>query len=572
MKKIFSLILILLAVQQGQAQQRKTFVEFINSPHRWVDSVFNSLTPQERVAQMFMVRAHSNRGEAYIDSVARVIEKEQLGGMVLFQGGPIGHAQVINRYQSLSKVPLLIALDGEWGLGMRMPDSTISYPYQMTLGAVQNEGLIYQMGREVAKDFKRQGMNINLAPVVDVNNNPNNPVIGFRSFGEDKYNVTRKGSAYMRGMMDEGIIVSLKHFPGHGDTDVDSHYDLPVLNFSRGRLDSLEMYPFRELIKAGAGGVMVAHMHIPSLDNTPNLPSSISKPMVTDILKDQMGFRGLTITDAMDMQGVVKFFKNGEADIRAILAGNDLLELSENSDRAIKLVLEAIKSGRLSQDEIDKRVKKILASKYWLGLDKPENRKVEITGIHKQLNRWSSVALNQRLADAAVTLLNGHQAIRDLNYTKPTAIISIGEANHITEFQHQLGKKFDNSLYFVIPHDANADEITAVTKELWRYDQVVVALHDSRARPRNTLHYSPETKMLISELASGKAVFAVFANPYAIAGLPGLEKAKSLLVCYQNDPIMQRAAAKVVLQTLKPTGKLPVSINSTFKSGDGIQQ
>ncbi len=571
MKKIFSLVLLVLAVLHSQAQQKKGFVDFINSQHRWVDSVFNSLTPQEKIAQLFMVRAHSNRGEAYIDSVAGVIQREQLGGIVLFQGGPVGHAQVINRYQKLSKVPLLIALDGEWGLGMRMPDSTVSYPYQMTLGAVQNEGLIYQMGREIAKDFKRQGMNINLAPVVDVNNNPNNPVIGFRSFGEDKYNVARKGSAYMRGMMDEGIIVSLKHFPGHGDTDVDSHYDLPVLSFSRGRLDSLEIYPFRELIKAGAGGVMVAHMHIPSLDNTPNLPSSISKPVVTDILKDQLGFRGLTITDAMDMQGVVKYFKNGEADIRAIIAGNDLLELSENSERAIKMVLEAVKSGRLDQADIDSRVKKILASKYWLGLNDPGKRTVETRNIYPDLNRWSAGVLNQRLADAAVTLLGGDQAIRDLDYTKRTAIISVGEAKHITEFQHQLGRKFDNSLYFVIPHDANADEITAVTKALWRYDQVIVALHDSRARPRNTLPYSPEVKMLISELAGGNAVFTVFANPYALAGLPGIEKAKSLLVCYQNETFMQRAAAKVISRTLKPSGKLPVSINSTFKSGDGIQ-
>lgn len=571
MKKIFGLVLILLAVQHSQAQQRKTFVDFINSPHRWVDSVFNSLSPEEKIAQMFMVRAHSNRGEDYIDSVARVIEKEQLGGIVLFQGGPVGHAQVINRYQSLSKVPLLVALDGEWGLGMRMPDSTVSYPYQMTLGAIQNDGLIYQMGREIAKDFKRQGMNINLAPVVDVNNNPNNPVIGFRSFGENKHNVTQKGLSYMNGMMDEGIIVSLKHFPGHGDTDVDSHHDLPVLNFSRERLDSLEMYPFRKLIKAGAGGVMVAHMHIPSLDNTTNLPSSISKPVVTEILKNELGFRGLTITDAMDMQGVVKFFKNGEADIRAIIAGNDLLELSENSDRAIKMVLEAIRTGRLDQEDIDQRVKKILAAKYWLGLDKPQNTKVEVKDIHKELNRWSTSVLNQRLADAAVTLLNGNEAIRDLDFTRRTALISVGEANHITEFQHQLGKKFDNSLYYVIPHDANADEITAVTKELWRFDQVVIALHDSRPRPRNTLPYSPEVKMLISELASGDAVFAVFANPYALAGLPGIENAKSLLVCYQNDDMLQRAAAKVVLRTLKPSGKLPVSINSTYKSGDGIQ-
>src|SRR5690606_38271613 len=259
---------------------------------------------------------HTNLGQAYIDSVAKVIKKEDLGGVVLFQGGPVRHANMINQYQKHAKVPLLLALDGEWGLGMRLPDSTISFPYQMALGAIQNEELIYRMGREVAKDFKRLGLNINFAPVVDVNNNPRNPVINYRSFGESKQNVASKGAAYMKGMMDEGIIVSLKHFPGHGDTDVDSHYDLPKLNFSRERLDTLEMYPFKKLIDAGASGVMVAHMNIPSLDQTPNLPSSLSRTVVTDILKNEMGFKGLVFTDAMDMKGVVKYFKDGEADVR----------------------------------------------------------------------------------------------------------------------------------------------------------------------------------------------------------------------------------------------------------------
>lgn len=554
----------------AQAQQQKTFIEFINSPHRWVDSVFNAMTPQERVAQLFMVRAHSNLGQAYIDSVAKVIETEQLGGIVLFQGGPMRHADVINRYQKLSKVPLLIAFDGEWGLGMRLPDSTISYPYQMTLGAIQNDYLIYQMGRDVARDFRRLGMNVNFAPVVDVNNNPNNPVINFRSFGEDKYNVTKKGLAYMRGMMDGGIIVSLKHFPGHGDTDVDSHYDLPVLTFPRERLDSLEMYPFQELIKAGASGVMVAHMQIPSLDATPNLPSSISKPIVTGILKEDLGFRGLTITDAMDMKGVTKYFKNGDADLRAVIAGNDLLELSENSSRAIKLVLQALDKGQLNQDDIDRRVKKILASKYWLGLDKQINTEVRKDKLYLDLNRWTSTVLNQSLADAAVTLLKGDDVIRNLDYTKRTALISIGDTDEVSTFQRMLGRKFDNGLFFILGHDASVDEIVSVYSELWRYDQIVVSLHDNRARPRNTLNYNSDIKLFINQLAEMNSIMTIFANPYAIAGLPGIEQAKSILVCYQNDDVMQRAAARVISGTIRAAGKLPVSINSEFRSGDGI--
>lgn len=570
MKKLFITVLSIFFVQLLWAQKQDDFVDFINRPHHWVDSVFNQMTPEERVGQLFMVRAHSNLGQKYIDSVARVIEAEQLGGVVLFQGGPVRHAHVINHYQKLSKVPLLVALDGEWGLGMRLPDSTISYPYQMTLGAIQDENLIRRMGIEVAKDFKRLGMHVNFAPVIDVNNNPKNPVINFRSFGEDKYNVTRKGGAYMRGMTEGGIIVSLKHFPGHGDTDVDSHYDLPVLNFSAERLDSLEMYPFKELIRDGASGIMIAHMHIPSLDNTPNIPSSISKPIVTNILKERLGFKGLIFTDAMDMQGVVKFFKDGEADLQAIIAGADLLELSENSERAIRLVLEAIQSGRIDQASIDQRVKKILASKYWLGLTETQKALVNTDHLYADLNRNASKVLNQQLADAAITQLRGINAIKALNPYAKTAIVSIGEAKHITDFQCGLGQTFTDHLYYAIPGDASSDEIQAVLQELNGFDQILVGIHDSRVRPRSTLNYTEDVKGLITSLVEKNAIFAVFTNPYAIAEMPGLEKAQALLVAYQNEPTLQRAAVRVLTGKIKASGKLPVTINEYFRGGDGL--
>ncbi|WP_262248768.1 glycoside hydrolase family 3 protein [Parapedobacter soli] len=548
------------------AQQRDAFIPFINSEHRWVDSVFNTLSDRDKVAQLFMVRAHSNLGQRYIDSVAGVIQREQLGGIVLFQGGPVRHAHVINRYQQLAKVPLLVAFDGEWGLGMRLADSTVSFPYQMALGAVQNEALIYQMGLEVARDFRRLGMNVNFAPVVDINNNPRNPVINYRSFGENKYNVTSKGLAYMRGMMDGGIVTSLKHFPGHGDTDVDSHYDLPQLNFTAGHLDSLEMYPFRELINAGASGVMVAHMNIPNLDNTPNLPSSLSKHIVTDILKERLGFKGLTFTDAMDMNGVVKHFRNGEADVRAIIAGNDLLELSQNSGRAIDMVLQAIKQGRLSQDDIDSRVKKVLAAKYWLGLN--DLQPVQLTNLYHDLNRRQTETLNQRLADASVTLLQSDSLIRAIDYNRRTAIISIG-TSELSEFQHMLEWRFDNHMHYVLSANATADDVAAMATELRRYSQIIVALHDNRARPRSTYNYNGTVRLFINELAYHNAIFCVFANPYGLAGLPGIERAKSILVCYQNEDIMQRAAAKVILKRLIPTGRLPVTVNAFFRYGDG---
>ncbi len=548
-------------------QQRPDFITFINQQHDWVDSVYRKLNKRQRIAQVFMVRAHTNLGQAYIDSVAKVIEKEDLGGVVMFQGGPVRHAHVINRYQRAARVPLLIALDGEWGLGMRMADSTISYPYQMALGAIQDERLLYRMGREVATDFKRLGMNINFAPVIDVNNNPRNPVINFRSFGENKENVARKGIAYMDGMMDEGIIVTMKHFPGHGDTDVDSHYDLPKLPFTRGRLDSLEMYPFREAIKAGTSGVMVAHLSIPSLDSETNLPSSLSRKVVTDILKNELGFKGLVFTDAMDMKGVVKYFKDGEADVRAIVAGNDVLELSENSDRAIKMVRKAIRKKRISKDEFEAKVKKVLAAKYWLGLDQPTE--VNVTNLHADLNRASSIQLKQELADHAVTLLNGKEAIQNTSFSKKTAIVSVG-TDGVSLFQRVLGERFDNELNFVLTSKSTADEIVKVSNALKEYDQVIVALHDSRNRPGSVLNYNSSLRLFITELASTQAQFVVFANPYVLASLPGIEKANSIMVLYQNDDIMQRAAAKAILREIEPKGKLPVTVNSFFRYGDGL--
>jgi len=568
MKKIIAFcFLFIITCASLKAQQRPNFVNFINEQHDWVDSVYKKLNKRERIAQLFMVRAHTNLGQAYIDSVANVIKKEDLGGVVLFQGGPIRHANLINQYQSVAKVPLLMALDGEWGLGMRLPDSTISFPYQMALGAIQNETLLYRMGVEVAKDFKRLGLNINFAPVVDVNNNPRNPVINYRSFGEDKENVARKGSAYMKGMMDGGIIISLKHFPGHGDTDVDSHYDLPKLTYSKSRLDSLEIYPFKKLIEAGASGVMVAHMNIPSLDNTPNLPSSLSKNVVTDILKNELGFKGLVFTDAMDMNGVVKYFRDGEADVRAIIAGNDILELSQNSKRANKMVRKAIRKKRIDKEELATRIKKVLAAKYWLELDKLTP--VQTQGLYADLNRNSAKQLNQELADNAITLLKGKKELEQISFTKKTAVLSIGTTN-ISTFQQILGERFDNTLSFILSSTATADEIAKVSSALRGYEQVIIALHDERLRPGSVLKYNSSVNLFISELASQKSHIVLFANPYALASLPGIENSSSLLVTYQNDEIMQRAAAKVILKEIEAKGKLPVTVNSFFKYGDGF--
>ncbi|MDN3550158.1 glycoside hydrolase family 3 protein [Mucilaginibacter aquaedulcis] len=564
----FTIIITLNFIAVNAFAQKESYVESLKSKNRWVDSVYNKLSRRQKVAQLLFVRAHTNKGKAYEDSVATVIKDQQVGGLVFFQGGPGRQAALTNRYQKLANVPLLISMDGEWGLGMRL-DSTISYPYQMTLGAIQDNNLIYKMGQQVAYDFKRLGIQINFGPDMDVNNNPNNPVINYRSFGDNMYNVAKKGIAYFKGMQDAGLLTTAKHFPGHGDTNVDSHFDLPLLPYSRARLDSLEEYPFREAINAGISGIMIAHMNIPALDSTKHLPSTLSRPIVTGILKDSLRFKGLVVSDAMEMKGVTKYFPNGDADVKAFIAGNDILELSENSDRAIKLIRRAVRHGAISDVEFETKVKKVLAAKYWAGL----NRKQTISPVNlsEDLNRQSAKDLVQQLSDASVTLLKGNTSTLKLNPFLKTAIVSIG-VDGPTVFQQEVAKSYPTCRIFTVAKNTSAIELKNILAWLKRYDQIIVGIHDTRLRPQSKLDYGSDVRLLIADLASRKnTVMSVFANAYTIAGLPGIEKSNALIVCYQMTPELQKSAAKVIAGTLKPTGKLPVSVNVFFPTGTGMQ-
>src|SRR4051812_9145411 len=326
------------------------------SENNWVDSVFNSLSNEEKIAQLIVIRAHSNLGPDHVAQVTDLIRKYNVGALCFFQGGPVRQANLTNFYQSIAKTPLMVTIDGEWGLGMRL-DSVTKFPYQLTLGALQGEQIIYQMGRAVGEQMKRIGVHVNYAPVVDINNNPDNPVIGYRSFGEDKYKVAEFGVAYMRGMQDEGIMACAKHFPGHGDVSVDSHLDLPLITKSRFQLDTLELYPFKQMFKAGVGSVMIAHLAIPVIDATQNMPTSLSKKNVTGLLRDDLYFEGLTFTDALEMKGVSKYFPAGDAAVQALIAGNDMLCLPENVPDAIDAIKKAIKKKKLKWKSLDERVK-----------------------------------------------------------------------------------------------------------------------------------------------------------------------------------------------------------------------
>ncbi|MEL6590980.1 MAG: glycoside hydrolase family 3 N-terminal domain-containing protein, partial [Bacteroidota bacterium] len=365
---LFGLFLAAFGIAAAQNPQKSANVPpFYDPASLWVDSVMQSLSPQERIAQLFQVAAYSNRDAAHEREINRLIREYGIGGVIFFQGGPDRQARQCNQYQAASRVPLLVSMDAEWGIGMRL-DSTINYPYQMSLGAIQDDRLIYEMGDEIARQFRRLGMQVNFAPVVDVNNNAANPVINYRAFGEDKQLVTRKGLAYMKGLQDGQILTSAKHFPGHGDTDVDSHKDLPQIPHGLDRLQNLELYPFGQLMQQGLSGVMVAHLNIPALDNTPNQPSTLSRPIVHGLLQEQMGFRGIIFTDALNMQGVAKYYETGRVEVEALKAGNDALVFPQDVPKAIAAIQVAVRSGELNQLEIDRKCRKLLMAKYWSGL------------------------------------------------------------------------------------------------------------------------------------------------------------------------------------------------------------
>ncbi len=452
---------------------------YVNDTH-WADSVFKTLSPDERIAQLFMVAAYSNKDKTHYKEIKLLVEDYKIGGLIFFQGGPIRQANLANAYQSFSKVPLLMSMDAEWGLAMRL-DSTTKFPRQMTLGAIQNDSLIYQMGAEIARQCKRLGMQINFAPVIDINNNPLNPVIGNRSFSENKYNVTRKALMYMKGMQHNHVLACGKHFPGHGDTDSDSHKTLPTVKASKERLDTLELYPFRELISQGLGSMMVAHLSIPSLDTTKNQASTLTKKIVTGLLKDTLGFKGLIFTDALNMKGVSKFYKPGEVDVKALIAGNDVLLFAEDVPTAIKQIKIAIDNGEISQEEIDKRCMKILLVKQWSGLN--NYSKIKIKNLYNDLNTVNSVLINRKLTEASLTLLQNKDnliPIQNLD-TLRIASLSLGY-KELNSFQKTLSN-FAPVTHFGIDKEAKKAVFDSVLIALKDFNLVIVHINNTNNKP-----------------------------------------------------------------------------------------
>lgn len=565
---IFLISFILFAVFSFQNPPKiKKEPHFLSIQNKWVDSVFNSLSQNQRLAQLFMVAAYSNKDLKHAKEIKDLIVKYNIGGLIWMQGGPVKQGKLANYYQSVAKTPLLYSIDGEWGLAMRL-DSTIRYPKQMTLGAIQNDSLIYFMGKQIAKECKRLGIHVNFAPVADVNNNPLNPVIGMRSFGENKYKVAKKAYMYMQGMQDENVMANGKHFPGHGDTDSDSHKTLPFIGYSKERLDSLELYPFQYLFDRGLASIMVAHLNIPSLDTTKNLASTLSPNVVNVLLKNKMGFKGLVFTDALNMKGVSKFYAPGIVDVKALLAGNDVLLFSEDVPKAIEEINKAVSDGKISQTEIEERCKKILKAKFWCGLNvKPE---IVTRHLYKELNTKEGEDLNYLLAEASITLLKNDNDFLPL---KKLDSLKIVEVSFGAEEENSLYIKLKNYAYTEhvgLTHDAKSADVIAAFEKINKADVVVLQINKATLKSENNYGVGKQTLRLMDSIANIKpSVLVLMANPYLLNKIPSVSNFKSVILGYEYLPTLLKASANAILGFGKVNGKLPVT-TGLFKAETGL--
>ncbi len=543
---------------------------------KWVDSVFRTLTLDEKIGQLFMVAAYSNKKEAHYKEIEKLVKNQKVGGLIFFQGSPYQQALLTNRYQAQAEVPLMIAMDAEWGLGMRL-DSTLSYPRQMTLGALRNDTLIYQMGRQIAEQAKRLGVHINFAPVVDINSNPLNPVIGNRSFGENKEKVAQKSILYMRGMQEAGLMANAKHFPGHGDTESDSHFTLPVIQHDRQRLDSLELYPFKALIKEGVGSMMVAHLYLTQLDERSerkkrkemNIPATLSKNIVSGLLKNDLGFQGLVFTDALNMKGVSAFYEPGEMDIMALKAGNDVLLFPVDVKIAIKAIKRAVKKREMEEEEIDKKVKKILRAKYKMQLHR--YRPIQTVGLTDSLNQFSYKRFIDLLHQKANTLVANKDSLLPFRHLdlENFASLTLGDKALARGFQHYL----DNYVAFEhhhIPTDSfgKASVYQSLVSKLADKSIVVVAVGNINKKKKKNYGIDPWLVPFLEKLQEKtKVVVCVFGIPYSLEQFKNIHH---VICAYEEKEVAIARLPQQLFGALPFEGVLPVSVGEVWKEGIGL--
>ena len=564
-----------------QSQSQINLNKYLNHP--WVDSVFKALTPDDRIAQLIWINVTSGDDLERQFRVAELIRRNNFGGIIFFGGKAVRQAELTNYYQSISKTPLIVAMDAEWGPAMRLDDIE-PFPYNLTMGAVKDDQLIRNCGAAMASQLKRLGVQVSLGPVADINSEPQNPIIGIRSFGESRYQVTLKSIAYMKGLQENGIIAVAKHYPGHGDTRNDSHLTLPLLPVSRQRLDSLELYPFKRLASEGIGGIMTAHLRVPALDPKSDSPSSLSPLVVEGIIRKEWNYNGLIITDAMNMGGVTGYGDPAKNDVKALAAGNDVIEFPVDAELTLKAIKEAIVNKELNTDELNLKCRRVLAAKFLTGLNHQQS--VKIQGILSDLNSSAAQFVQQQVIESSLTLLeNKNQLIPFLKLdTLRIAALSIGSLT-TTPFQRMLGN-YSKVDYFNLSDDFTEAEANEMIKKLGNYNLLITGVHslyECKNRPKfavnnlitgNPLHPYGVTEnlgkllMKISMLKS--SVFVFFANPYAVNEIKEIDYPHGLLIAYQNSSMAQEKAAQLLFGGIAANGKLPVSLGNRYTKGSGL--
>lgn len=560
MRKILTILFCAVCLLTAKAQTIPNMYRNVDQAkmNHWVDSVFDAMSYDERIGQLFMVIAEPKSDNRNMQRLLRYVNEIKIGGILFHKGNPVTQAEVTNRLQKASRVPMFVSLDGEWGLSMRLSGTT-RFPKNMMLGAIEDNKLITEYGKEVARQCKELGIQINFAPDIDVNSNTDNPVIGLRSFGENPVAVADKGLAYARGLEGEGIISVSKHFPGHGDTSEDSHNTLPSVHHDRARLDSVELYPFRRYIYDGYAGVMTGHLYVPALDKTRNLPSSLSRPIVTGLLKEELGFRGLCFTDALAMKGATTS-KLDNPSVKALLAGNDILLAPAAPINDFTAVKEAIDEGILNIEDIEAKCIKILQYKYITGLNKYSP--IEVKGLSKRLNSPHAAWLAAKLNAEAITLLKNEADMIPLRQLdkKKIAALSIGSPVG-NDFQEMLGR-YDSVAYFSISRSSTAAQVQQVYRQLEKYDVIICSIHTVRI---------PESQLLRTLASKKELVYAFFTLPYFCKDYKNsIQKAKAVVMGYEATPLAQEYAAQLIFGGIPAKGKLPVTIPGLYYAGTGI--
>lgn len=545
---------------QHPKTERKNFFPDSEKETKWVDSIYNNMSFDEKVGQLFMVAAYSNKDESHFKDIEKLIDENKIGGLIFFQGGPNRQAKLTNRFQAKSKVPLFIGIDAEWGLSMRL-DSTYRYPFNMTLGAIKDLNLVKKVGENMAKESKRLGIQFNFAPVLDINTNPKNPIIGFRSFGEDKTNVTEHAIALMDGAQSQGIFSTGKHFPGHGDTATDSHYALPLVNFSKDRLEMVELYPYKRMFDEGLVSVMVAHLNIPSLEPRENYPTSVSYNVVTNLLQKELSFDGLIFTDALNMKAASKFMKPGDIDLEALMAGNDILLFPENVPLALEKICMAHQDSILSDERLAQSVKKILHYKFKSDLN--NFKPIDTRNLNQNLNASYKDALQYQLYENAVTVIKNEDNILPIrNLEDKIAYVKMGDDTN-TSFIGTLKKYTEVT-------EVASDNIDTLNLKLKEFKTVIIGFHKSDKAWKNHDFTAKELDWIQKIAENNNVVLDVFTKPYSLSAITNFDKIKGVIVSYQNADVSQVVSAELLFGAIQAEGKLPVSVNEKFPVNTGI--